>query len=124
VNGEAIYATRPWKVFGEDAPGKAAVQVGNFNESKVKYTDRDLRFTTSKDGRTLYAIALGWPADGTVVVKSLATGSPHHAGALGAVRLLGHAGELKTVRDGDGLQVSLPAEKPCASAFALVIPLQ
>lgn len=121
VNGEAIYATRPWKIFGEDAPGKTAVKAGNFNENKAKYTDRDLRFTTSKDGRTLYVIALGWPANGTLVVKSLAKGSALLARDIGTVRLLGGPDALATTREADGLYVKFPAQKPCASAYALAI---
>jgi alpha-L-fucosidase len=123
VNGEAIFATRPWKVYGEEAPGKKTVKSGDFNEYQVRYSDQDLRFTTSKDGHTLYVIALGWPTDGTLVVRSLAEGSPLHSGGLGPVRLLGGPAELQVKRDGTGLHVELPAQKPCASAYALAIPL-
>ncbi len=42
---------------------------GDFGEN-YKYNAREIRFTTK--GGTLYAIALGWPADGKLVVKSLA----------------------------------------------------
>jgi alpha-L-fucosidase len=124
VNGEAIYATRPWKIFGEDAPGKAKVVAGNFNEGKVAYTDRDLRFTASKDGKTLYAIALGWPADGTLVLKSLASGSPHLAGKVTAARLLGGPATLEMSRTAEGLRITLPATKPCASAYAVALTLE
>lgn len=47
VNGEGIYGTIPWKIFGE---GKANVKEGFFQDNKDKgYTRRDFRFTY-KDG--------------------------------------------------------------------------
>ena len=66
VNGEAIFGTRPWKVFGE---GTVKVKGGGFNEDKLKYTAQDIRFTTK--GEVLYAIALGWPEDGKLLVRRL-----------------------------------------------------
>ena len=59
VNGEAIYDTRPWQTFGE---GPTLNTGGGFSENKDKpYTSQDIRFTQSKDGKTLYVITLGWP---------------------------------------------------------------
>jgi alpha-L-fucosidase len=78
----------------------------------------------SKDGKILYVIALGWPADGALVVKSLATGSATFSGDIGKVRLIGGSDSLTTTREKDGLHVQLPAQKPCASAYALAITLQ
>ena len=123
VNGEAIYGTRPWKVFGERPAHAAQIKSGGFNEGKVAFTAEDIRFTTSKDGKTLYAIALGRPADGVVRIKSLAKGAPLLSGDLGAVRLLGHSGTLNVTRDVEGLQVTLPTDAPAASAYALAITL-
>ena len=66
VNGEAIYGTRPWLVYGE-----GAVQArGGAMRENMTYTAKDIRFTTK--GKTLYAIALGWPDDGKMTIKSLA----------------------------------------------------
>ncbi|GAI96619.1 unnamed protein product, partial [marine sediment metagenome] len=68
INGEAIYNTRPWKVFGEGPTGNTG---GGFSENKDKpYTSQDIRFTQSKDGKTLYVIVLGWPQD-EVMVRSM-----------------------------------------------------
>ena len=82
VNGEAIYGTRPWKVFGE---GPTQVKGGHFNEDAAsRYTAADIRFTT-KAG-VLYAIVLGRPGDGApVTIKSLAL----PAGKVSDVSLLG-----------------------------------
>ena len=113
VNGEAIYGTRPWKVYGE-GPSKAQ-KGGNFNEGKLKYTAGDIRFTTK--GGALYAIALGLPDDNQIVIRSLAT----PAGKIADVSLLGHPGKLDWQQTGDGLVVQMPAQKPCDLALAFKI---
>ncbi|HHV56119.1 MAG TPA: hypothetical protein GXX55_11870 [Firmicutes bacterium] len=88
VNGEAIYCTRPWKVFGE---GPTRARGGYFAEGKVSYTPEDFRFT--KKGDTLYAICMAWPESGQVTIRSLAQGSG--AGRVNSVKLLGYDGRLK-----------------------------
>ena len=115
VNGEAIYGTRPWLFFGE---GKVRAQGGQFHEDAA-YTADDIRFTTK--GKTLYAIALGWPADGRLLIRSLAR--PAHAGgnAIATVSLLGYQGRLDWKQTTDGLLVTLPAEKPCDYTCTLKI---
>jgi alpha-L-fucosidase len=124
VNGEAIYATRPWKIYGE-GPSTIVAEKGRFggqSDTQSKpLTAEDIRFTQSKKGRTLYAIVLAYPADGRITVKSLATGSPQWPGPIGSVRMLGVRGGLKFSRDEQGLAVTLPDRKPCEIAFALKI---
>ena len=57
INGEAIYGTRPWLIYGE---GPTTVERGGFSEGADKpFGPQDIRFTTKGDA--LYAIALGWP---------------------------------------------------------------
>ena len=68
TNGEAIYETRPWLTFGE---GPTRNGGGGFSEGAEKpYTAADLRFTRSKDGKTVYVIAMDWPKD-PVTVRSM-----------------------------------------------------
>ena len=117
VNGEAIYGTRPWKVYGE---GPTQVVGGAFNDTKrAAFSGADLRFTTRGD--TLYAIALAWPENGRVTVRSLGTGAGLQAREVTKVELLGHRGALQWSRQEGGLTVELPATKPCEHAFALKI---
>ena len=113
VNGEAIFGTRPWKLYGE-GPSKMK-QGGSFNENTLKYTAKDIRFTTR--GKTLYALALGWPEGGKLVVKSLAT----PAGKVSSVVLLGHIGKLDWAQTEEGLMVMMPSQKPCEHVFTLKI---
>ncbi|HEV2455871.1 MAG TPA: alpha-L-fucosidase C-terminal domain-containing protein, partial [Verrucomicrobiae bacterium] len=68
----------------------------------------------------LYAIVLAIPADRTVTIKSLASGSAFWPDKIGRVRLLG-GGRLKFTRDASGLCVTLPETLPTPIAFALKI---
>jgi len=105
MNGEAIYGTRPWLVYGE---GSTRARGGNFRED-MKYTAEDIRFTTK--GKKLYAIALGWPDSGKVIIKSLATTSDATQNKIDRVELLGHKGILKFTQTVEGLAVDLPDVK-------------
>ena len=117
VNGEAIYGTRPWKVFGE---GPTEVETGGFTDTKREaFTARDIRFTTQGD--VLYAIVLGWPESGEVTVQSLSSNLRLHPGQIGSVELLGSEEGLQWSRDGCGLTVKLPGGKPCQHACVLKI---
>jgi alpha-L-fucosidase len=113
VNGEAIYGTRPWVVFGE-----GLTRAGR-NDTNKPFTEKDIRFTTKGD--TLYAIALAWPPDGKLIVKSLANSEAEPNGKVTRVTLLGHSGKLDWSQTAAGLEVRLPAQKPCEHAFALQI---
>ena len=116
VNGEAVYGTRPWKVFGE---GPTQVVGGSFNDTKRKpFTGEDIRFTAK--GSTLYAIALAWPENGKLTVKSLASGTSAKQ-KIQSVRLLGSNAKLKWTQSADGLSIDLPRQKPCDHAFAFKI---
>ena len=111
INGEAIYGTRPWKQFGE---GPTTVVAGSFADTKrAAFTGEDIRFTTKGD--TLFAIALAWPTNGKLVVKSLAGQN------VKRVRLLGYQGTLQWEQAGDGLIVTLPEKAPCDYAVTLAI---
>jgi alpha-L-fucosidase len=119
VNSEAIYATRPWTIFGSGpSTGKAktAAAQTNFNEKDRKdLTADDFRFTTKGD--TLYVFVMGVP-ETRVTVPSLAPGKAAFVGKISNVELLGHAGKLGWKQDGSGLTISLPEGKPCKFALA------
>lgn len=124
VNGEAIYKTRPWKIYGE-GPATRVSERGQFGGLRDTYTrpltSEDIRFTQAKDGKTLYAIVLAWPTNGAVAIKALAQGSAHWPGKIKSVRMLGVAGKLKFFRDENGLSVIFPKNRPCEFAYALKI---
>jgi alpha-L-fucosidase len=117
TNGEAVYGTRPWRVFGE---GPTPVVEGSFNDTKrAAFTGEDVRFTAK--GETLYAIALAWPADGRLLLRSLARGAENAPSAVTSVDLLGSAEKPIWTWDEKGLAVALPARPPGEHAHALRI---
>jgi alpha-L-fucosidase len=105
VNGEAIFGTRPWLVYGE---GMVRAKGGMFKEN-FQYTAKDIRFTTK--GKTLYAIALGWPEDGKFTIRSLGKSADATVNQIKHVELLGHRGKLKYTQTTAGLVVELPDKK-------------
>ena len=118
VNGEAIKGTRPWKVYGE-GPSVEAKQGLTYQNSQLKFDSADVRFTTK--GETIYGIALGWPSDGKMVIRSLAEGAEKHPGRIRKVELLGAKAELKWMRKTDGLEIQVPDTPPCKYAFSFRI---
>ncbi|MBL0745801.1 alpha-L-fucosidase [Chryseolinea lacunae] len=63
-NGEAIYNTRPWLIYG-GGPTIAGVNEHGGFENTTTYTWHDYRYTFSKDGKSIYIIFLGKPPIGT-----------------------------------------------------------
>jgi alpha-L-fucosidase len=113
VNGEGIYATRPWKKFGE---GAATVAGGDsmFNEkSRKDMTAQDVRFTTK--GNNVYAFVMGWP-EKEATVRALDAKSVKVAN----VEMLGH-GKVEWKQQDDGLHVQMPQEKPSDYAVTLKV---
>jgi VWFA-related protein len=105
VNGEAIYETRPWKVYGE---GPDMVKSGAMEGTSVsKLGAKDIRFTRNKANTVVYAIVLGWPVD-SFVVKALGAASATQPGRVGNVQVLGTDEKLKWNQSAEGLRAELP----------------
>ena len=121
VNGEAIYATRPWRTFGE---GPTRLEKSGGFVEEVEYTAQDMRFTESKDGKTIYVISLGRPAGAEVAVKAMATGSEYLSSEIAAVEMLGSRQKTDWSRDADGLHLSFPADAQSDHAFVWRLTLE
>jgi len=116
-NGEAIYGTRPWKVYGE---GPTQVVGGSFNDTKREpFTAADVRYTTK--GSALYAILLGRPARGEATLRSLGTNLRLYTAEVGKVEMLGVREPLPFSTRGNGLHVRLPETLPGEHAWVLKI---
>lgn len=71
VYGKAIYDTRPWETYGEGSfmqRFKGGI-VGKRPEQR-EYTNDDIRFTRSKDKKTIYAVVMGEPLT-PITIKSM-----------------------------------------------------
>jgi alpha-L-fucosidase len=118
VNGEAIYATRPWKLYGE---GPDMVKSGSFQGNSIsKLNAKDIRFTRNKANTAIYAIALGWPV-GEFAIQSLGTASAAQPGKIAHVQLLGADEKLKWKQTAEGLRVELPKQYRPAADFAAAL---
>lgn len=115
TNGEAIYGTRPWKVFGE---GPTTGEGERFKERKLDYTGADIRFTASQSA--VYAMILGRP-NGDVRIRSLARTGGQLDREPGRVELLGHDGPLAWQWEDDALRVAIPERLPATGVTTLRI---
>ena len=116
VNGEGIYGTRAWEIFGE---GPTPIEEGAFTDTKRQsFTAADIRFT--QKGSTLYAFLLAYPED----EARIAALNSSAAVKIASVRMLGSDETIAWSRDDEGLRLSVPAEKPCAYACAYAIELE
>src|SRR5437762_153988 len=112
-NGEAIYGTRPWSIYGE---GPTKVAAGSFHDTDTtRYTADDFRFMTKADA--LYAIGLGWPTNEEIVIHSL--GQTLGTRPVQTITLLGSDAKLQFEQRSDGLHVHLPAQPPAKYAYVL-----
>ncbi len=114
VNGEGIYDTRPWTIFGE---GPTPVPEGAFTDTaRDAFTPADIRFT--QKGNTLYAFLLAYP-EGEARIESLGSGAVTVAGA----RMLGSDEGISWSQDEGGLRLSVPVEAPSVHVCAYAIEL-
>lgn len=107
-NGEAIYATKPWDLFGfGDARAGEGTHGGQ--SSKVLYTANDIRFTQSKDEKSLYMIFLGKPKVGDKISLRLLGKhryTPHTK--IQRIVLLGSNQEAEFVHGHDAFELTIP----------------
>jgi alpha-L-fucosidase len=116
LNGEAIYETRHWKVYGE-GPTNAPTVAFKEHEN-APFTPQDVRFTTSKDGKTLYAICLGWPG-ASATIGALGELAPR----IRQVTMLGVAGALEWEAGEAGVTIACPPRAPCEHAVTFKVEL-
>ena len=108
INGEGIYGSRPWKIFGE---GSLEIKDGRQGENHKEYSQEDIRFTT-KEG-VLYAFVLAPPTK-KIVIKSLAEGGILNT-KIKKIELMGSSKKVKWKRSKNGLTIkswkNMPGEQ-------------
>ena len=114
INGEAIYGTRPWKMYGEGPTESAS---GEF-QTQQPFTAKDMRFTVKGD--TLYAITLELPATKDAInITSLSTKSGN--GIVANVELIGSNEMLSWSQKKEGLLIKAISNYPSLNAAAFRI---
>jgi alpha-L-fucosidase len=116
INGEAVYGSRPWLVFGE---GPTKITTGAFNEPNSDYTPEDIRFTVNNG--FLYAFMLK-ANEKTVKIRSLSN-LLNQVNEIKSVELLGSNAKLTWEHNRDGLVIQLPEKLPTQYAPVLKIGL-
>ena len=116
INGEAIFDTRPWTTFGE---GPTTLPKSGMNELHHPMTPKDIRFTQSKDGKTVYAIVCGIPTR-PVVIASLTP----VADRIGRVQLLGSGEAIHWKAARSGVEIQPVAHWPCRHAVTFKISIK
>ena len=123
INGEAVFETRPWRVFGE-GPTRLD-KSGGFNEkASFKYTSEDIRFTRSKDGKNVFAFILGWPEGEEVLINSFKRENGLSADNISAISLLGSDAKISFHDTGEGLAIGVPEIAPSDHAICFKLELK
>ncbi len=120
ANGEGIYGSRPWKVFGE-GPSTVSAPKGPFGGLKDvrSYQSNDFRFTVAKNG-TLYAFELEQPTTDISIV-SLGKNAKLATKDVASVKLLGSTEKLSWKQNDDALVITKPANLPTWKTLAFKI---
>jgi alpha-L-fucosidase len=114
VNGEGIFSSRPWKVYGE---GPTQVPRGRAADQPLPYTQNDIRFTT-RDGR-LYMFVMAIPTE-AIAVKSLGLAAGL-APPIAVVSLVGSNEPVRWKQDEDALRIEKPARMPSADVISFKV---
>lgn len=110
VNKEAIYDTRPWKLFGEGPIAESDIKINaqGFNEGAYTHaTAAEKRFTQTD--KALYVTMLAWPQESKVTIKSLSLNSNLYPQEIKRIELLGY-GKIPFIRTNEGLIITLPTK--------------
>jgi alpha-L-fucosidase len=119
VNGEGIYGTRPWKIYGE-GPSMKKQEKGTFGGVKDvrPYLPADIRFTSK--GETLYAFCMEKPT-GDISITSLGKTSKLAKGQIASIKMLGCEAKIKWSQSSDALIIRKPLKLPAWNVLCFKI---
>lgn len=111
ANGEGIFGTRPWKIYGEGPTTQ--IKQDNGRHGGIKdvrpYESTDIRFTT-KNG-ALYAFCMGLPIDDIKII-SLGKDSKLNNQKIASIKMLGDSQKLSWKQEADALVITKPTKLP------------
>jgi len=120
-NGDAIFGTRPWKVYGEGPSITELQEKGQFHGIKDirDYKQGDLRFT--QKGKTLYVFSMEKP-ERNIHISSLGlkttTGQK-----VSSVRMLGSKEKIQWYQNNEEVVIKRPAQLPEYNTVVFAIKL-
>ncbi len=121
VNGEAIYGSKTWRIYGE---GPTQIVEGQFSDGiKKNFTSQDFRFTTR--GGKLYVTALKCSETAKYCVRSLgirdASRVANFSGIIKNVEVFGEQQAPVWVREEEGLQITTPVKSDKPVVFRVTV---
>lgn len=114
INGEGIYETRPWTVFGE-GPTRISRGGHKIEKQKIEYNQKDIRFTKKGDD-VIYAFVMDVP-DTDIVIETLNTNLSVLQTKIEKIEMLGSKQTVNWQRNAQGLVIQKPVSIP--SDFAI-----
>jgi alpha-L-fucosidase len=111
ANGEGIYGTRPWKIYGEGPSTSKSQEKGRFGGLKDvrSYESTDIRFTTK--GNAVYAFCMGKPTD-DIKITALGKNSKLNEKVIASVTMLGSKENLVWKQEAEALVITKPSKMP------------
>tara|TARA_R110000744_G_scaffold47804_2_gene104938 strand:+ start:2075 stop:3646 length:1572 start_codon:yes stop_codon:yes gene_type:complete len=116
-NGEAIYNTRPYVIYGEGP--KRLKSSGHFVEMDGEYNEDNIRFTTNDS--TIYAIQMGWPGSHKKVIISTLSKQQLKGVEITKVSVVDSPETIKWQLTAQGLEIISPFKAPNKMALAYKI---
>jgi len=121
VVSEGIHATRPWLVHGEtqstdsvipldDRKGKVYDDPERIKTARIKIYEEDIRYTRTKDGKTIYAARMSFPAGERTLLASFAKNGPGGNVKILSIEVLGSDEKVGWKRSEQGVEIQ-PLEK-------------
>jgi alpha-L-fucosidase len=116
INSESIYDTRPWVIYGEGPTADTAnpVNAQGFNEGRLKYSAKDIRFNKKGD-KVLYVTLLGVPEE-DITVKALGSKTAQNSRKIKSVTLLGSDEKVEWTQGKESLAIGKPSTVPAEEA--------
>jgi alpha-L-fucosidase len=109
-NGEGIYGSRPWKVYGE-GPSMIKQARGIFGGVRDvrPYTSKDFRFTSKGD--TVFAFCMGKP-EGEIKIGSLGRNTKFNDKKIKKISIMGLDEKIRWTQNADTLVITQPSKLP------------
>jgi len=120
LNGEGIYETRPFGVYGE---GPTRIRAGGHKveAQKIVYTENDIRFTRKGDD-TVFAFAMAPPTK-DIRIATLGKNMTALSGPISKITMLGSEEPIRWEHRDDALIIRKPARFPSDMAVGFKLEL-
>lgn len=140
LNGDAIYGTSPWKIYGDNLYStfinnndnnenlantdvkvlkKKSKQFNNRTKDTPPFGSNEVRFTVK--GNVLYMFVLN-PKAGDIHIPSLGVKSKYNINKLKSIKLIGSSSDIKFNQEDDKLVLDVPENRP--NKYAAVFELR